>query len=267
MQKFTITIIVILAVSLAAILAMQYCKAPTSVQISYVPPESSPGLHVLFLGNSYTFFNNLPRMIAGIAASDTINPVKIQPGIFSMDGATLESLWKANLAQNMIRSRHWDYVVLQEQSLTPVVAGLIPAMQDAMTRWSRLIQTSGATPIVFETWARKGGSDWYDSTKYPGLDLGDPDKMQARIDGTTNGIAEQLRLRVIPVGDYWATCSKLKGLPDLYYEDGSHPSIAGDYLTALLFYRYLTGHNLEHITYVPAGVSKEKAQLLIRCAS
>jgi hypothetical protein len=235
---------------------------------SYLPPLDSKGMHILFLGNSYTFVNDLPRMIADVAASDTENPVIIQPGIFSRGAATLEELWNANVAQDAIRSRHWDYVVLQELSVAPVEDGLIPQMQDAMTQWSGLARAAGATPVVYETWARKGGSNWYNRAKYPELNLGDPVKMQIRIDDVTNSIAAQLQLPVIPIGDYWAACQRgIKGFPDLYYRDGTHPSLAGDYLVALLFYRNLTGHKLDHVTYIPFGISSEEARLLVQCAS
>jgi hypothetical protein len=38
-------------------------------------------------------------------------------------------------------------------------------------------------------------------------------------------------------------------------------------LTALLFYRAVTGHKLNGITYVPEGLTPEAAGALIRCAA
>jgi hypothetical protein len=146
-------------------------------------------------------------------------------------------------------------------------AGLGPGHARSHDQLERGIRQVGAKPVVYETWARKPGSAWYDAKKYPGAGFGDPAYMQDQIDKVTKDYAAEIGASIVPVGDFWAACRDLPGMPELYNPDGTHPSMAGDYLIALLFYRALTGHALAHISFVPANLSAEEAQLLIKCAS
>lgn len=233
----------------------------------YDLPPGAPELHVYFIGDSYTFVNNLPQMLAAVAASDTVNPVDIETGMVAVGNNTLDQLWQNQAAHDTLRSQHWDYVVLQEHSMQTLHPEWVQIMHTAMTRWNEEIRQAGAKPIVYITWARKPGSDWYDVNKYPGAGFGDPVSMQNQIDKVTNYFASEIGASIVPVGDYWATCGDQTGIPDFYNADGTHPSLAGDYLISLLFYRALTGHKPANVSYVPPGVSLEQAQLLIKCAS
>jgi len=71
---------------------------------------------VLFLGNSYTYVNNLPQIIADIANSkgDTLIFESNTPG-----GYTLQGHYTNSTSLNKIMLGNWDFVVLQEQSQLP----------------------------------------------------------------------------------------------------------------------------------------------------
>ena len=49
-------------------------------------------LRILFFGNSYTYFNNLPQILAGLAASAK-PPQIVETEMVTVGGATLKSLW------------------------------------------------------------------------------------------------------------------------------------------------------------------------------
>src|SRR5690606_26633068 len=72
--------------------------------------------NVLFLGNSYTAVNNLPQMLADMAAStgDTLIFDSNTPG-----GYTFQNHVSNPQTLNKIMAGNWDYVVLQEQSQFP----------------------------------------------------------------------------------------------------------------------------------------------------
>ena len=71
---------------------------------------------VLWLGNSYTFYNDLPTMVARLAAAQ---------GKSILYSNHTESSWswqthaESQLTMELIRSQPWDVVVLQEQSRKP----------------------------------------------------------------------------------------------------------------------------------------------------
>ena len=87
-------------------------------------------LRVLFIGNSYTFVNNLPWMLSELARAADDSPV-IDTEMIVAGGATLRTHWEGGRALAAIRRGHWDYVVLQEQStLIPPRFVEIPEVND-----------------------------------------------------------------------------------------------------------------------------------------
>src|SRR5690349_8766443 len=74
-------------------------------------------LKVLFIGNSYTYANDLPRMMADIAKSNTDKRLQFDVGSVTQGGLHLIDIWNEGKALTAIQSGHWDYVVLQDQSV------------------------------------------------------------------------------------------------------------------------------------------------------
>merc|ERR1712054_335535 len=78
-------------------------------------------LSVLFIGNSYTFVNDVPGMVANISASASL-PIRYDEA--TAGGASLfqhanMSLPNGRATMKLLLSQHWDVVVLQDQSETP----------------------------------------------------------------------------------------------------------------------------------------------------
>src|SRR6266480_3817529 len=72
-------------------------------------------IRVLFVGNSFTFFNNMPEMLKVLAASHQGGP-RFETRMVVAPGATLQQLWDRGEARRVIKSSRWDFVVLQEQT-------------------------------------------------------------------------------------------------------------------------------------------------------
>jgi hypothetical protein len=232
------------------------------------PPPRTPALNVFFLGDSYTLTNNMPALLMAVAASDQVAPVNIRASVFGEGSATLSDIWEEGSALKFLNQHKWDYVVLQESGLMSVSVKGMVQMNEAMMKWGTAIKRAEAKPMVFVTWARKAGSAWYtDKKKYAALNLGSAESMQDKVDTANNNAAWDIGASIVPAGDYYAACSGVPGMPDLYHSDGSQPSLAGDYLVALLFYRALTNHDARNVTYVPPGLDPDAANMLRQCAS
>jgi len=120
-------------------------------------------VRVLFVGNSYTHMNDLPRLTARLAASAR-PPRAVETELVAEGGATLERHWKAGRALEAIRNGKWNYVVLQEQ-------GTLGPSDDFRTindpavfhTYARLfddeIRKAGAKTLFFMTWARQDSPD------------------------------------------------------------------------------------------------------------
>lgn len=214
--------------------------------------------HVLFIGNSYTQVNNLPQMVADVAASmgDTLTYEANTPG-----GCTF-SQHCTNQSMAFIRQGGWDAVVLQEQSQYPS----FPQSQvenEVYPYAQRLVDSIYAhgwctEPMFYMTWGRENG-DQQNAQYFPVL-------------GTYEGMDSMLCLRymqmasdndasVCPVGRVWRHLRENHGEISLYQSDGSHPSVAGSYAAACAFYTMLFHGDPEEITY-GAGLDAATAQII-----
>ena len=177
---------------------------------------------VLFIGNSYTFSNNMPQMVSDIALSfgDTMDFESSTPG-----GATFNSHSTNTTTLNKISQKPWDYVVLQAQSQEPsfppnqVANDVYPYAQTLID--SIASNSSCTEPIFFMTWGRKFG-DQQNCPFYPPI-------------CTYTGMQQRLRESYLEMAfTHNATCFPWEWLgKSLFFKivlefispDNSHPSI------------------------------------------
>jgi hypothetical protein len=86
---------------------------------SVTPNPDRSLTRMLFIGNSFTTRNQLPRLLAGIAATAEY-PRRIEVDTIWAGGASLRRHWNAGKAQESLASSAWDHAVLQEQSTLPL---------------------------------------------------------------------------------------------------------------------------------------------------
>jgi hypothetical protein len=181
---------------------------------------------VLFIGNSYTFVNDLPTTFAQLAKS---GKHKVEVGMSAQGGRTLADHVKSTDTQNALNSKKWTYVVLQEQSQIPSVGGSrMYTMYPAARTLVKQIRDLGATPLFFLTWAHRDGWAEYGMSGY--------ESMQYQIDNGYYGIAQELNVTVVPVGSAWMAIVRAHPEVTLWQNDGSHPTEEGTYLAACVFY-------------------------------
>jgi hypothetical protein len=185
-------------------------------------PAAKP-VRVLFVGNSYTYGNKLPQVVAALAAADKKTP-PMEVKMVASGGKNL--IWhsqnKATL--DTIATGKWDYVILQDQSLTPAFRP--DNTRKGATVLDAAIRKAGARTMFFMTWQRR---------PTPELLKKHPD-MHKRNSRTYMSVARELKALVAPVGYAWkAAYDKNPKLP-LYARDNSHPARMGTYLAACVFY-------------------------------
>src|SRR5947209_12132988 len=104
---------------------------------------------VLFIGNSFTARNDLPGLIAGLAAARSRG---LQHRLISAGGASLRTHWNAGEALKAIQDGHYDRVVLQEQSTLPVKNA--KRMRENVRLFDEAVQAASAKTVLYMTWAR-----------------------------------------------------------------------------------------------------------------
>src|SRR5687768_3953597 len=108
-------------------------------------PRTSPSrLNVLFIGNSFTARNDLPGLIATIAAAAG---KRLDHRLISAGGASLRRHWNAGDAAKAIASGGYDYVVLQEQSTLPIKNRA--RMHENVRLFDTAIKSAGARTALY----------------------------------------------------------------------------------------------------------------------
>lgn len=220
-------------------------------------------LNVLFLGNSYTYVNNLPQLVKDIALAngDTLVFDSNCPG-----GHTLQNHFMNATSVLKINSQAWDHVILQAQSQEPsfdpsqVETETLPF---AIKLDSIIKHNNSCTETVFyETWGRKFG-DASNCASYPPICtyLG----MQDRLESSYKLFSDSTHATMSPAGEAFRKSIALNPSLELYNADQSHPSIEGSYLTACVFYEVLFHKSVLTNTFT-AGISATNVTFLQQIA-
>jgi hypothetical protein len=177
-------------------------------------------LHILFIGNSYTYVNNLPGWVRQLSIEAGETP-SLETEMVAIGGASLQRHWKMGEALKQIQSQQWDYVVLQEQSTLPLTD---PATMNRYARlFDRAIKRAKAQTLFYLTWTKQ-----------------DRPETQERVANSYLKIAQKLNAKIAPVGPAWQQVQLKNPQLNLYYRDGSHPSPIGSYIAACVFYSILS---------------------------
>ncbi len=197
-------------------------------------------VRVLFIGNSFTYVNDLPGMFAKLAEA---GGRRAEVDMAAPGGWTLAQ--HANSADSLgkIKSSKWNFVVLQEQSTIPAFGQIRrQEMYPAVRILIQNIRKAGASPLLFVTWARRDG--------WPEQGYRNYADMQVEIERGYAGVAQELNVPVAPVGNAWLDATRLSPPVELWQADGSHPSEPGTYLAAAVFYAVIFGQSPVGLTYI-----------------
>ena len=186
-----------------------------------ITPKST--LKVLFIGNSFTFYKNMPLIVKRIAdAKGTPMDVKF----IAKPGMSLKDNWDHHNALLEIKKEKWDYVVLQGSSREPY------KNKGEYYTYARLfdreIKKAGAKTVLYMTWS--------DLTPEGMPDL----SVQIKLNKSIEQLSGELNALLAPVGPVWNVLyNKVPQLKTLYSKDNHHPSALGAYISACVFYSTL----------------------------
>jgi len=211
---------------------------------------------VLFIGNSYTYVNDLPTTFVNLARA---GGHKTEVGMSAQGGWMLADHVKSSDTIAKINSEKWTFVVLQEQSEVPSIqSSRTQEMYPAARVLVADVRQIGAEPIFFITWAYRDG--------LPASGMPNYENMQAQIDNGYILTAQALNSPVAPVGVAWFHVRNQYPQINLWQDDGSHPTTEGTYLAACVFYADIFRQSPEGLSYQD-NLSAETAQDLQKAAA
>jgi hypothetical protein len=193
---------------------------------SVTAPDGVSGRSILFIGNSLTYVNDLPAMVAKVAeAADNSIQVAMVAG---PNLAVIDHVNGATDAVAEIRRGGWSFVVLQQG---PTPAGVCrDTLVIAAMRLAPHITRAEARAALFLPWARR---------QYP---------QSLESAGQSAGLAAlAVGGVVVPIGIAWRDALRADAAAPLYGPDGYHPAPAGTLLAALTLYDRLFGRDVRDI--------------------
>ena len=212
---------------------------PAAVAMKKKPTSMDP-LNVLFVGNSFTARNDLPGLIAGLARAAGAD---LNHRLVSVGGASLRTHWNKGDAVAAIRERRYDYVVLQEQSTLPVRNAA--RMHENVRLFDEVIREAGAKTALYMTWARRHAPE-----------------TQEAITAAYSSAARETGATLVPAGLAWQRFLDSHDRPALHDRDGSHPTPAGSYLAACVFFGALFRRSPVGLGGTVAGLEAPEVKLL-----
>lgn len=170
-------------------------------------------LNLLFIGNSHTYYNDMPLLVKRRAEDEGYSchvTMLAHPGWF------LEQHANDPEARFNILHGGYDYVILQEHAhpFGPEEGFLTAAR--SLNAW---IREAGAVPVIYETWAKR-----------------DEPHIQSHMNEVHKRVAAEIGALLAPVGEDWWAYKKSWPDLELYDEDGAHASHAGSDFAAKLIW-------------------------------
>jgi hypothetical protein len=215
----------------------------------------SDTLRLLFIGNSHTYYNNLPHLFAYLAQSGGY-PVVVDsntPPGYALEGHCTNPITLAKIAQG-----GWDYVILQEQSLYPVIDFYrYGSMYPAARHLDSLITNVGARTALYMTWGWRGGGQ-HEVNGHYSIPFVDYFQMQDTLTAAYVMLADQISALLLPAGCAWARAMRTDTTLDLWQPDNYHPKLEGSYIAACVFYATFFHQSPVGLTYT-AGLNPDSA--------
>lgn len=221
---------------------------------STVAAQSEP-LKILFIGNSYTHMNNMPKLFEKISKDAGMNVIVEKS---AQSGASFNVHSERTEMFKAIKKRQWDYVILQGYSReltfenSHIDTATIPFLNQIV---DSIYKNNACTNLLFYmTWG-------YDNGFLENKAVDTHEKMADKIDSGYRYLSATYDVPIVPVGMVWKKVRALKEM-DLYVEDRAHPSKEGSFLIASTFFESIFGiQSREDI-----GIIKEEYARLIRRA-
>ena len=166
--------------------------------------KSKKKLKVLFIGNSHTYYNDMPLMVQRRAVEEGFD---CHITMIAHGGWYLEQHVDEPDVRFNILYGDYDYVVLQEYAQPFAPEKKFASAVRILNDW---IRAAGSTPILYETWAAK-----------------DRPEDQDYMNEIHRRIAEEISALVAPVGENWWGYQKSWPELEMYNPDGEHASESG----------------------------------------
>ena len=174
-------------------------------------------LKILFVGNSLTYYNFMPNAVKAMFEAAGISAECV---MVTASGKCLDYQATAADVKYNILYGNYDYIIIQGKAggfeTEPFLAGGEKIMKE-------LVAKTDSKPILYNVWCLKGHM-----------------KDQKILDDAYAELSRRTGAPVAPAGRVFHRARRIHGIPELYREDGNHPTAAGTYVVAAAVFYAIT---------------------------
>jgi hypothetical protein len=201
MTKFKFVLISILYLGISA-----YSERQTD----FNGRSSIADFNILFIGNSLTYTNNLPKLVKNSAK---LKGIIIKTKMIALPNYAIMDHWDEGKVQQLITSKHYDFVIIQQGPSSQAEGRKM--LIEYGKKYSALCKNNNAKLSYFMVW--------------PSLTY------YHTFTGVINNYRDAAKINdaiLCPVGEVWKENFDSTNNFDYYGGDGFHPSIKGSEVAA-----------------------------------
>lgn len=191
-------------------------------------------MNILFVGNSYTYYNDLPTIFEKLANE---NGYHVMTSSVTFGGARLHQFVEDNeyakMLDELLEKNQYDICILQEQSILPILN--YPLFLEGVKVLNAKMAYTSKHFTLYETWGRKDGSETLEEYGWTN------ESMTKLLSEAYGKAAQEINAEVAHVGLNFHKVYTKHPEVELYNEDKTHPSYKGSCLAALTLYKNIFG--------------------------
>ena len=249
----------ILAATLAVMLWFNFGQDRSAAAVSQQAIDlldSRPAKSILIVGNSRTFYNDMPVMLREIADSAD-SPAKFQIESSAYPAATFKTHWHKDRTRKLLGAG-WDEVILQPESGAQAWRQGNEEFLSYGPKLAAAARVRHGRPRLVMGWPYD--PDLYEQQGSGEASFGRSDHLDLIREMHAKLASEANMSRINVVGPWEQV--RLTHPSIKLTSDGNHPTIAGTYLFALAVYAHLSNGPVAGVTYVPEGLKPGDARVL-----
>ena len=242
----------VLLAGLLALMLLVSCATTEGGEVS-----KKTGCNILFIGNSFTYGNNLPWLFSNICESYGYKKVtadSVMVGSYTLEMFCDPENKYCKQIDEKLANNSYDIVIIQEQSIRPI--NNYGKFRDAAAILTEKARANGARVLLYETW---GYAEGFPDLKYNNWTTA---QMEYMLADAYKRVAEELGVEVVYCGMVMLDMYEKDREMPLYNKDLKHPGWGGSYLVALTFFNYIFHADTTKVTYKPNALTEEQAETL-----
>jgi len=218
--------------------------------------DSRPARSILIIGNSRTYYNDMPAMLRKIADSAG-RPTKFQIETSAKPGFAFENHWSDGRTKRLLGAG-WDDVILQGASGEQTSDELERGFLTYGAKLAAIAKLNSGRPRLVVNWAYDPAL--YNDDSYV-ADGTIRENHLERIKAAHARLSADADMAKINLAGLWESVRRTYPSIKLTV-DGNHPTRAGSYLYGLALYAHLSNGPVSEVTYLPDGLDPKDARVL-----